>query len=101
MTLGSKKSANFRCFLLAVTWFFDFFQIGLRTAKLRTGGHIRAKFRANRSRNGRETLAGEKKRKKSKATENYNITPDFEKLHFYKNGNIIIMFECQHDAIVN
>jgi hypothetical protein len=31
-----------------------------------------------------------KKRKKSDPTENYNITPDFEKFHFYKNGNIII-----------
>ena len=30
-----------------------------------------------------------KKRKKSKPTEKYNITPDLEKFHFYKNGNII------------
>ena len=29
-----------------------------------------------------------RKRKKSKPTEKYNITPDFEKFHFYKNGNI-------------
>ena len=27
--------------------------------------------------------------KKSKPTEKYNIAPDFEKLNFYKNGNII------------
>ena len=31
----------------------------------------------------------EKKKKKSKPTEKYNITSDFEKFHFYKNGNII------------
>ena len=30
------------------------------------------------------------KKKKSKPTEKHNITPDFEKFHFYKNGNIII-----------
>ena len=30
-----------------------------------------------------------KEKKKSKPTEKYNITPDFEKFHFYKNGNII------------
>ena len=30
-----------------------------------------------------------KERKKSKPTEKYNITPDFEKFHFFKNGNII------------
>ena len=30
-----------------------------------------------------------KKRKKSDPTEKYYITPDFEKFHFYKNGNII------------
>ena len=29
-----------------------------------------------------------KKEKKSDPTEKYNITPDFEKFHFYKNGNI-------------
>ena len=29
-----------------------------------------------------------KNEKKSKPTEKYNITPDFEKFHFYKNGNI-------------
>ena len=36
--------------------------------------------------------AGEKKKKeyKSNATEKHNITPDFEKFNFYKNGNIII-----------
>ena len=34
-----------------------------------------------------------RKEKKSKPTEKYNITPDFEKFHFYKNGNIIIIGE--------
>jgi len=33
-----------------------------------------------------------KKKKKDKSTASYNITPDFEKFHFYKNGKIITSF---------
>jgi len=41
-----------------------------------------------------------KKEKKDKSTEKHNITPDFEKFHFYKNGNIInkLRISCAHLA---
>ena len=42
-------SMKFRCFLLVVTWFFDFFQISEVHPKPYTGRHIRAKFGVNRS----------------------------------------------------
>ena len=38
---------------------------------------------------GRETAEKSwREKKKAKPTASYNITPDFEKFHFYKNGNI-------------
>ena len=49
VTSGRRKMPIFRCFLLAVTWFFDFFQIFQRISKLDTGRRVRAKFRAYRS----------------------------------------------------
>jgi len=46
---GTKKSPIFRCFLLAVTWFFDFFQILQKNSELDTYRHVRADFHVNRS----------------------------------------------------
>ena len=54
--------------------------------KLYAGRHVHAKFHACRQASSLDIVAGEKK--KDKSTEKYNITPDFEKFHFYKNGNI-------------
>jgi hypothetical protein len=52
--------------LLAVTWFFDFFQIFEKHTKLDAGRHVRAKFRAHRSGDSLEIRAWEKKKKKKK-----------------------------------
>jgi hypothetical protein len=53
---------------------FELFKNRPRLFKSQPRRHVRAKFGANRSRDGREKLAGEKKDKKSKPTEKYNIT---------------------------
>ena len=57
--------------------------------KLYAGRHIRAIFHANRPAIASTNSPEKKKKEKSKPTEKNNITPDFEKFHFYKNGNII------------
>jgi hypothetical protein len=49
VTTGREKMPIFRCFLLAVTWFFDFFQIFQKNSKLDAGRHVRADFHVNRS----------------------------------------------------
>jgi len=49
VTIDVPDCPIFRCFLLAVTWFFYFFQIFQRISKLDTGRRVRAKFRAYRS----------------------------------------------------
>ena len=41
VTVGSKFSAKFRCFLLVVTWFFYFFKILEILPKPYTGRHVR------------------------------------------------------------
>ena len=68
VTTGAKNWQKFRCFLLGVTRFFYFSKIWTCVLQL--------------------TLWW-KKDKKEKSTASYNITPDFEKFHFYKNRNII------------
>ena len=57
-------------------FFFDFLKIliGSERKCRKELRHIRAKFRTNRSSDGLEIVAGEKEKKKSKATEKYNIT---------------------------
>ena len=49
VTAGVRNWPIFRCFLLAVTWFFDFFQILQKNSELETGRHVRADFHVNRS----------------------------------------------------
>jgi hypothetical protein len=60
---GVKKMSDFSMFLAVVTWFWTFRKSSPKyKSQIRT--HVRAKFGADRSRDGWESLAEEKKRKK-------------------------------------
>jgi len=54
----------FRCFLLAVTCFFYFFQNFKKLSELDAGRHVRVDFHVNRSGNSLEIRAREKKEEK-------------------------------------
>ena len=77
-----KSLAIFQCFLLTVTWLFDFFRIFKKHLKLDAGRHVCADFHLNRSGDSLEIRAREK-RKNNKSTEKHNIT------FASQNGNII------------
>ena len=65
---------------------FELFAKSSPQYKSRIRTHVRAKFGGDRLRDGRETLAGEKKRKKSKSTEKYNITEILKNCIFAKTA---------------
>ena len=62
---------------------FELFKNHRRLFKSQPRRHVRAKFGANRPRDGQEKLAGEKK-EKSKSTEKYNITEILKNCIFAK-----------------
>jgi len=76
VTSGRRKMPIFfLCFLLAVTWFFDFFQIFKKLSELDTGRHVRADFHVNRSGDSLEIRVREKE--KSKSMEKHNLTINY------------------------
>jgi hypothetical protein len=60
-----------RCFVLAVTWFVEFFQIVKKHPKLAAGRHDFADFHVNRSGDSLE-IRMRAKEKKSKSTEEHH-----------------------------
>ena len=61
---------------------FELFKNRPRLFRLQPRIHVRAKFGANRSTDGREKLAGEKKNKKANRQKNI-ILPKFRKIAFF------------------
>ena len=77
-------SSIFRCFLLIVTWFFDFFQISDMPPKPYMGRHIRDEFRVYQSSDSLEIRAGEEKKDKKIKQSNRKV---YITVDFCKNGN--------------
>ena len=104
VTMGVKNLPISRCFLLVVTWFLNFSKFRMWILNY-TQEDTFVPYFMQIGRVIASTNSLVKKDKKDKSTAFYNITPDFEKFHFYKNGNIIklwmvLLMYCSANACV-